>query len=107
MDGPAVSRTDRAIIGGESLWEEIRRISRPIVVDIAVFVLILLALLAGFLGLSALKAAGYNQDHIRTFEAIHYWCYAGVHGLFGIDLLFKITLALFFRSASGTKAEAS
>jgi hypothetical protein len=35
---------------------------------------------------------------------MHYWCYAAVYALFGIDLLFKITLAVFFRNRVGRKA---
>jgi hypothetical protein len=99
MDGPALTNVDRGDIADESLWREVRRVTRPIIVDIAVFVLILLALLLGFLGLHALKLAGYDGARVHTFEVLHYWCYSGVYTLFGVDLLFKITLALFFRNS--------
>ena len=81
MDGPALTNVDGGIIADEPLWLEIKRVTRPIVVDIAVFVLILLALLLGFLGLRALALAGYDGGRVHTFEVLHYWCYAGVYTL--------------------------
>ena len=95
---------DKGVDRKETVWTEVARVARPIVVDIAVFVLILLALLLGFLGLRVLQAAGYDKDKLHAFAVMHYWCYAAVYALFGIDLLFKITLAVFFRNRVGRKA---
>jgi hypothetical protein len=76
----------------------VRRIVRPIIVDVIVFAVIISALFLGFLGLKALAAVGYSPQRIETFETIHYWSYACAFALFAIDLIFKIFLALFFRN---------
>ena len=104
MQSPALSTTDANTLAEDTLWSEVKRVTRPIIVDIAVFILILLALLLGFLGLRALQTAGYEKERVHTFEVLHYWCYSAVYTLFGLDLLFKITLALFFRKSGGRKA---
>jgi hypothetical protein len=85
----------------KSLWDEIRRVTRPIIVDIAVFTLILFALLISAVGIQGLKATGYDKTRVHTFETMHYWCYASVYALFALDLVIKVILSLFFRPPSG------
>jgi len=87
----------------EPIGAEIMRVTRPIIVDVVVFTLIICALLIGFLGLHLLEATGYDKERVQTFETMHYWFYAGVFGLFGLDLLYKIGLALFFREQGKRK----
>jgi hypothetical protein len=65
---------------------------------VIVFLIIIGALLLGFLALRFLAGAGYDAQRIRTLGTMHYWFYAAAFSLFGIDLVFKIFLALFFRS---------
>jgi uncharacterized membrane protein len=98
MQSPLVNEIAEEVFA-ESLWSEIKRLARPILVDITVFLLILVALFLGFLSLRALQTAGYQKERIHTLDLLHYWCYTGVYVLFGLDLLFKITLALFFRTS--------
>jgi hypothetical protein len=83
--------------GEESAIDELRRVTRPIVIDMAVFLVILIALLGGYAGLHALQRLGYDEGRIRTFETLHYWLYSSLYSVFGVDLLFKVVLALFFR----------
>jgi hypothetical protein len=82
----------------ETMWEEIKRVVRPIVVDTVVLLVILVALFFGYLGLRALDLAGYDKQRIATFETLHYWFYTAAYILLGVDLLFKLVLALFFRN---------
>jgi hypothetical protein len=82
----------------ESVWKEVSRVCRPILVDILVFVMILMALFFGFFGLRMLELAGFDEQRVRTLETMHYWFYAGVFGLFGLDLIYKIFCALFLRN---------
>ena len=89
--------------GPESFRAEVARVTRPIAVDIVVFSVILSALLIGFMGLRALAAIGFDRDRVQTLETMHYWCYTVVFGLFCLDLLYKVTLALFFRKEGVSK----
>jgi di/tricarboxylate transporter len=84
----------------DSLWADVWRVTRPIVIDVIVFLVILLALLFGFFGLRALRIAGYDTQRVATLETMHYWFYTAVFGLFGTDLIFKIGMGLFFRKGS-------
>ena len=79
------------------MWHENRQIFKAILTDILLFLLALAALFGGYKALHALEVAGYPHDRVARFEALHYWAYLSVDGLFLSDLVVKLFVSLFLR----------
>ncbi len=81
----------------KEIWSERRDVVKVLLADVMLFFLVLGALLLGFLGLQALKVAGYPVERIVLFERIHYWAYLAAFSLFLLDLLVELFRALFLK----------
>ena len=85
------TRTD-----GATIWEDYKRHSRIIVLDVLLFLTVITGLLIVFVFLKVLEVAGYPTERIELLENIHFIGSAGVIVLFGFDMVMK-ALALLGR----------
>ncbi len=95
-NGRAVTTGSRRVSLITEMWRDGREVTKAIISDAWFFVLILVALIIGNLGLQVLRHSGYPSERIERFEAIHYWGYLCCHTMFIVDLIWKLLLALFF-----------
>jgi len=70
-------------------------VERPLLIlltDIILFLVILAALLVGFLGIAGLKALGMSPARIEILETMHFYGYLTVGGIFLLDMIGKIII---------------
>ena len=75
---------------GQKLWSSVADPMLILLSDVILFLIVLAALLVGFLGITGLKAFGVRPERIELFETIHFYGYLSVEAVFICDMLFKI-----------------
>ena len=69
----------------------------PLIVDSAIFAFASLALYLAQFALVWLKRLGYGDERISMIETVHYYTTLTIFFVYAIDLLYKVTIAMFFR----------
>jgi hypothetical protein len=62
----------------ESAWQEYKRRSRPIIVDLLMWITVLGAMAIIYAILKLMESMGYSHDAIGVLEKIHYLGSAGI-----------------------------
>ena len=69
--------------------------SAAILLDAFRFLLILGCLALAYLGIEVLKILGYNTDHLKTLEDLHFWGYFAVLAALLLGLVWKVLARTF------------
>jgi hypothetical protein len=69
----------------------------PLIVDSAIFAFASFALYFAQFALVLLKRLGYGEARTNMIETVHYYTTLTIFFVYEIDLLFKVTIAMFFR----------
>jgi hypothetical protein len=78
---------------------EFWKLARVLLLDLAIFLVILAGLLIAYEFLRLFQAAGYDSDKIKTLENVHFYIYLPIQILLGVDLFMK-----FFSLTIGRKS---
>jgi hypothetical protein len=76
----------------EKLWSSLEPIVLILLRDIILFLMVLAALILGFVGVAALKALGMPPQRVEILEALHWYAYLVVASIFLLDMVFKTIL---------------
>jgi hypothetical protein len=79
----------------QKLWASLEPAILILLNDIALFFIVLAALLVGYAGIGGLKAFGMPEARLQIIETVHFWAYTTVEILFLLDMILKILLELF------------
>jgi hypothetical protein len=74
----------------ESVWQEYRRRSRPLIVDLLMWITVIAGMTIVFAMLKLLEALGYGTNHIAMLESIHYVASAAILVVVGFDTFMKV-----------------
>jgi hypothetical protein len=74
----------------DSAWQEYRRRSRPLIVDLLMWITVIAGMTIVFAMLRILKALGYGTDHIAMLESIHFIASAAILVVVGFDTFMKV-----------------
>jgi uncharacterized membrane protein YhdT len=82
---------------GWAVWRGARPFLIAIATDMVTFLGWALGLTVVFLVLRFLTVLGYSQEHLQTFDRLHFWASTAVLATFLLDLIFKVILFSFRR----------
>ena len=78
----------------QKLWVSLEPIMLILVKDIIIFLVILATLVIVFAGVAGMKALGMRPERAEFFETLHFYAYAAVATVLGLDLLSKTIFEL-------------
>jgi hypothetical protein len=79
----------------QKFWASLEPVVLILLKDIALFFIVLAALLIGFAGIESLRAFGMREERLEVLETVHFWAYTAVEILFLLDMVLKTVLELF------------
>jgi len=76
----------------QKLWSSLEPVVLILMRDIILFLIVLAALLVGFVGVAGLKALGMPPQRVEILETLHWYAYLAVASIFLLDMVFKTIL---------------
>lgn len=83
----------------QRLWSSLEPFLIILLRDIALFLIVLAALVLGFVGVTALKAAGMPPERTQILETMHFYAYLIVAFIFLLDMVAKVSLEVFRKNS--------
>jgi len=78
----------------QKLWSSLEPVLMILVRDIIFFLIVLAALVLGFVGVAGLKALGMPPERVQVLETMHFYAYLAVAFVFLVDMVGKIILEI-------------
>jgi uncharacterized RDD family membrane protein YckC len=76
----------------QKLWSSLEPVLLILLRDIILFLIVLAALIVGFVGVAGLKALGMPPQRTEILEGLHWYAYLAVATIFLLDMVLKTIL---------------
>ncbi len=76
----------------QRLWSSLEPVVLILLRDIILFLIVLAALIVGFVGVAGLKALGMSPQRAEILETLHWYAYLIVASIFLLDMVIKTIL---------------
>ena len=78
----------------QQLWSSLEPVVLILLRDIILFLIVLAALIVGFVGVVGLKALGIPPQRVELLETLHWYAYFTVASIFLLDMVVKTILEI-------------